>query len=384
MLAFKTEIHPTPEQAQKVRQSIGNCRWLYNRYIAYNKEQYAQTGKFVSAIEFDKYVNHELSQEFPWIKLCGSKARKKAIKNAENAFLRFFKGLAEFPKFKRKNQQLVKIYFVKDSPTDIIVERHRIKVPTLGWVRLKEKGYIPTRGQVVNCTIEQKADRYYISVLFKEDPKRKIEHLTHSEGIGVDVGLKEFAVASDEQRFKNINKSSKIKRTEKQLKRAQRSLSRKYESKKKRGEQSATKGSNIRKQILKVQKLHQRLANMRSAYRAYVVSMLVKAKPAYITIECLNIKGMMKNRHLSKAIANQGFYDFKQKLLQACAKRGIQLRQVSTFYPSSKQCSYCDYSKKKLSLSERVFRCESCGYVMDRESNAATNLKQATEYVILT
>jgi putative transposase len=196
--------------------------------------------------------------------------------------------------------------------------------------------------------------------------------------------LKEFAVVSNGETFSNINKTSAIKRTEKRLKRAQRALSRKYRHRK-RGETSAAeRGSNIGKNVLRVQKLQARLARMRESYRAYVVSALVKTKPAYITVEKLNVKGMMKNRHFSKAIAGQGFYDFKLKLLNACIKIGAELREVAAFYPSSKICSCCGHKKKRLSLSERIYTCEACGESMDRDLNAAVNLMQAREYAVLT
>ncbi|SFJ76993.1 RNA-guided endonuclease InsQ/TnpB family protein [Thermoflavimicrobium dichotomicum] len=383
--AYKTELNPTPEQITKIVQSMGICRFLYNQYLGYNFARYEQGETFISGYDFDKYVNHELSKQYPWIKICGSKARKKAIMNAETAFKRFFKGQSRRPRFKKKKNQDVKVYFPKNNKGDLIVERHRIKIPTLGWVRLKEKGYIPTTGKVKSCTLTQQADRFYISVLVEVSTSESKEKHSYVEGIGMDLGIKHFAVLSNGQVFKNINRSSAIKRTEKRLKREQRALSRKYEFRKKRGETTATKsGSNIRKNILRVQKLHARLARMREAYRAFVVSMIAKAKPSYITIEKLNVQGMMKNRHLSKSIADQGFYDLKMKLLNMCTKLGIELREVNPFYPSSKLCSSCGHKKEKLSLSERIFQCESCGHTLDRDLNAAMNLMQAKEYVVLT
>ena len=196
---------------------------------------------------------------------------------------------------------------------------------------------------------------------------------------------KDFAIVGNGEVDKNLNKSSGIHKLEKKLKREQRALARKLENKKKRGEKSATEGGRTRaKNVLRVQKLHQRLANMRNAYRAYIVSMLVKTKPAYITIEDLNVKGMMKNRHWSHAMANQGFYDFTLNLFNACKKVGIELRQVSRFYPSSKLCANCGHKKTKLSLSERVYHCEVCRIERDRDLNAAMNLQQAKEYIVLT
>lgn len=382
--AYKTELNPTPDQRVKIEQAMGVCRFLYNHYLAMNFEHYCAGKSFLSGYDFDKYVNHELALDLPWIKqTCGSKARKKSIMNAYTAFKRYFQGVAKRPRFKKKQRQSMGVYFPKNNATDLTVERHRIKVPTMGWMRLKEYGYIPTDRKVTSCTLTQKADRYYISVLV--DVSEELISAPTSAGIGVDLGIKGFAFTDDGAEFGNINRISPARMLEKRLTRAQRSLSRKYESKKKRGEKSATEGgNNIRKNILRVQKLHGKLARIRDAYRAYVVRMPVKTKPAYITIEDLHIKGMMKNRHLSKAIAKQGFYDFTNKLMCACERFGIELRQVDRFYPSSKLCSCCGYKKVRLSLSERIYHCESCGIQLDRDHNAARNLQQAQKYVVLT
>ncbi|MXQ55966.1 RNA-guided endonuclease InsQ/TnpB family protein [Shimazuella alba] len=389
MIAFKTEINSTSIQIKKIITSIGICRFLYNQYVNQNLGLLKQNQRYITATQFDKYVNHQLSKEFPWIKECGSKARKKALVNAEKAFKRFFKKISGKPRFKKKHEQSVKLYFPKNNPLDLEIKRHCIKFPTLGWVRLKEKGYIPTQGTVLSCTIEHKANRFYVSVLFSSAlEKRKLKQLKQKDftkGMGIDLGIKEFAITSNGPRFLNINKTFGIKSVEKRLKRAQRALSRKLEFKKKRGEQTATKnGRNIEKNVLRVQKLNQRLAQMRDAYRSWVVSVIAKTKPTFITVEKLNISGIRKNRHLAKAISDQGFYDFKNKLLNMCRKIGIELREVGFFYPSSKICSSCGIKKATLFLSDRVFQCEHCGIRIDRDQNAAINLMRASEYVILT
>lgn len=379
--AYKTEIKPTDEQCHRINRTFGVCRYLYNLFIATNKERHANGQKFLSANEFDKWVNHVHSVDRPWIKEVSSKGRKRAIVNAEAAYKNFFKKRAKFPRFKKKRKQNVGFYAPKNNAGDWTIERHRIKVPTIGWVRLKEFGYLPPGAIVTGGTVTQKVDRYYVSVTVQSDGEA-IEPAT-GEGIGVDLGIKDFAICSDGRIFKNVNKSSAIRRTEKRLKRTQRALSRKYEHRKK-VKPATERGSNIAKNVLRVQKSQTRLANMRKAYRSYVVSQLAKTKPAYITIERLNIKGMVRNRHLSKSISSQGFYDFKLTLANTCRKLGIELREVSPFYPSSKICSCCGNKKVNLSLSERVYVCESCGNEMDRDLNAAVNLMQAHEYMVLT
>lgn len=390
--AYKTEIYPTEEQKKKINQSIGICRWLYNQYLAKSQELYKQFQEgliskkeaTLSANNFDKYINNEVKvlEEYTWINLCGSKARKKAICNAETAYKRFFKGEAKFPRFKKKNKSDVKLYFPKNNKTDWKIERHRLNIPTLKWVRLKEKGYIPTNLKVINGTISKKAHRYFVSIIIEEE--YMIEDKPYTKGIGIDLGIKEFAVISNGIHKKNINKTKKIKKIEKKLKREQKRLSRKYESLKLRNKKykgEATR-QNIQKQIVKVQKVHQRLSNIRTDYINKTINEIVKQKPSYITIEDLNVSGMMKNKHLSKAAAQQKFYGFRIKLEYKCKLNRIELRIVDRFYRSSKTCSCCGAYKKDLKLSDRVYKCNVCNSILDRDYNASINLENAKIYEV--
>ena len=383
--AYKMEINPTDKQKSKIHRTIGVSRFIYNFYIARNKEIYEREGKFVSGMDFSKWLNNEYipnNQEMKWIKEVSSKATKQAIMNGDKSFRDFFKKAKGFPKFKKKKNQDVKAYFPKNNKTDWTIERHRVKIPTLGWIRLKEFGYIPVNSIVKSGTVSQKADRYYVSILV-EETDIKISN-PNNAGVGIDLGIKEFAVCSDGIKFKNINKTSTVKKVEKKLKREQRKLSRKYESlkirnKKEKGGNATSQ--NIQKQVVKVQKLHQRLRNIRTEYINKIVSSIIKQKPSYITIEDLNVKGMMKNKHLSKAIASQKFFEFKTKLTVKCKENHIELRIVDRFYPSSKTCSQCGKVKKDLKLSDRIYKCD-CGFTIDRDLNASINLKNAKEYKI--
>ena len=387
--AYKTEIFPTPEQKQIIHRTIGMCRFVYNFYLAHNKEIYEKEEKFVSGYDFSKWLNNEYlpqNPEFLWIQEVSSKSVKQSIMNAQRAFRNFFEHRTGFPRWKKKRNSDVKMYFVRNGKTQpVSCERHRIRIPTLDWVRLKEKGYIPINSEthtIKSGTVSIKAGRYYISVLVEEpEPKKPV---LNDFGIGIDLGIKEFAFCSDGRFFANINKSACIRKLEKSLKRQQRKLSRKYESLKKlpnnlKGE--ATR-QNIRKQTLKVQRLHHRLDCIRTDYINKVVSELVKTKPAWITLENLNIRGMMKNRHLSKAIAQQKFFEFRTKLTAKCKEYGIALRLVDRFYPSSKLCHQCGCIKSDLKLSDRVYTCSECGYTADRDFNASLNLKDCQIYQI--
>lgn len=500
--SYKIEIKPTKEQIQKINKTIGTCRFIYNLFIAHNKTLYnnhnqkqdsldtnttqesvtkTDNKKFMSANDFSKYLNNEYlpnNSNMIWIKEVSSKSIKKSIVDAETSFKRFFKGLSDFPKFKKKNKFNVKMYFVKNSPTDIIVERHKIKIPTLGYVRLKEFGYIPLGLSVKSGTVSQKAGHYFISVLI-DDLDYKTKDINSSnieiktEGLGVDLGIKELAICSDGKTYKNINKTSnKIKKLEKYLKRQQRALARKskptnkitndkknilsktnknksthtveltekqqnkikkaIEKKNKlktkvrknkyknligTNKTSSTKQNKIenrkmnlnidinhdlssdlveleknyknrKKNIERIQTGYYKLSNIREEYNKRVVNEIVRTKPKFITIEDLNVSGMMKNRHLSKAIQKQGFYQFRQFLEQKCNKDRIELRMVNRYYPSSKKCSSCGTIKKDLKLKDRIYRCSNVECELhknpiDRDYNASLNLKNAIEYKIL-
>ena len=393
--AFKTEIAPTNEQKIKIRCSIGVTRFLYNQYIAYNRHLYKmyQRGQldetqkhFVTANAFDKYVNHKLKVELPWINQCGSKARKKVLVNAEQAFKRFFDGVSGFPNFKKKNNQDVKLYFPKNNKGDWTIWRHKLMIPTLKQVRLKEFGYLPVGVKVTNGTVSYVAGRFYVSVVVDIDEKSKYNndleasYHTVTDGVGIDLGVKDLAIVSNGKVFKNINNSSKVKRLERQLRREQRRLSRKYEFRKKKGGRNATASASIEKQKLKVQKLHQRIDNIRKDYENKTVHEVVKQKPRFITTEDLNVKGMMKNRHLAKAVAAQRFFSLLSKLKRKAEIIGIEFRTVDRFYPSSKTCHSCGHIHKGLKLKDRVYVCPKCGYTADRDFNASLNLRDTKEY----
>ena len=379
--SFKTEINPTDEQKVRINKTIGTCRYIYNFYLGYNKELHDKGEKFMTGKGFSVWLNNEYIPNNPdkaWIKEVSSKAVKRSIENGYTAFTRFFKHQSAFPNFKKKGKSDVKMYFVRDNPKDLACERHRIKIPTLGWVRIKEKGYIPTTKdgwKIKSGTVSIKAGRYYVSVLV-EIPDINIAN-NSNDGIGIDLGLKDLAVVSDGKIYKNINKSARVKKLEKKLRREQRCLSRKYENLKK----GKSTQKNIQKQKLKVQKLYHKIDNIRTDYINKTIAEIVKTKPSYIAIEDLNVSGMMKNRHLSQAVASQKFYEFRTKLKAKCDGNGIELRVVDRWYPSSKMCHCCGAIKKDLKLSDRIYRCD-CGYVEDRDFNASLNLRDAVTYEV--
>lgn len=376
MKAYKIEIKLNQEQKVKVNKTLGVCKFVYNLYISKNQESYKEEKGFISGIAFDKWLNNEFlpnNPSYSWIREVSTKARKQAIMNGDKAFKDFFKGEKGYPKFKKRNS-FVKAYFPKNNKTDLTLERHKLKIPTLGWVRLKEFGYIPLGSEIKSATVSKVADRYFVSVLVKEVTKAKELDKPQTDGIGVDLGLKEFAILSDGETFKNINKSIKIKKLEKKLRREQRSLSRKItKNKGKKG------GANKKKNQLRVQKLHMRLANARQEYVRTVVNSLVSKNPKFIAIEDLNVKGMLKNKHLSKSIKESNFSYFRDFLIAQATKAKIEIRIIPRWYPSSKLCSSCGEKKTDLKLSDRTYKC-TCGYTEDRDLNAAFNIRDCKSY----
>ncbi|WP_339006174.1 transposase [Fusobacterium polymorphum] len=382
--ALKIELKLTVAQKIKVCQTIGIERFIYNEYIKYNQEQYKLGNKFVSANDFFKYINNIYLPNNPdkkWIKEVSSKSVKQAMIYGEKAFKRFFKGLSSFPVFKKKDKNELGAYFVKNNKKDFEFYRHKIKIPTLKFVRVKEYGYIPKNTNIKSGTITKIADKYFLSLIIEVKDIVKTEN-TSIEGLGVDLGIKDTIICSDGKIFKNINKTTKIKKLKKKLKRAQREMSRSYEySKSKKIKLKECK--NFNKKKLKVQKLFYRLNCIRDDYNNKIVDEITRAKLKYITIEDLKVSNMMKNKHLSKTIQEQNFYAIRTKLINKCKERNIELRLVDTFYPSSKTCSCCGEIKKDLKLNDRIYKCCNCGLEIDRDYNASINLEKAKIYKVI-
>ena len=382
--ALKIELKLTNEQKIQVNKTIGVERFIYNEYIKYNQEQYELGNKFISANDFSKYLNNIYLSNNPdkkWIKDVSSKSVKQAMIYGEKAFKNFFKGLNAFPVFKKKGKNELGAYFVKNNKTDFEFYRHKIKIPTLKFVRIKEYGYIPKNVNIKSGTISKIADKYFLSLIIEVKDIVKTEN-TSIKGLGIDLGIKDTAICSNGKIFKNINKTIKIKKLKKKLKREQRKMSRSIEySKSKKIKLKECKNFNRKK--LKVQKLFYRLNCIRDDYNNKIVDEITRAKLKYITIEDLKVSNMIKNKHLSKAIQEQNFYSIRTKLINKCKERNIELRIVDTFYPSSKTCSCCGSVKKDLKLNDRIYKCYNCGIEIDRDYNASINLEKAKIYKVI-
>ena len=382
--AIKIELKLTEEQKIQVNKTIGVERFIYNEYVKYNQDQYKSNGKFVRAFDFSKYINNVYLFNNPdkkWIKEVSSKSVKQAMIYGERAFKNFFKGLSGFPKLKKKGKSKLGAYFVKNNKTDFEFYGHKIKIPTLKFVRVKEYGYIPKNANIKSGTISKTADRYFLSLFIEvEDAMKEVN--INTKGLGIDLGLKNTAICFNRMVFKNINKTPKIKNIKKKLKREQRSLSRSVEYSK-FNKIKLKDLKNFSKKKLKLQRLFYKLKCIRNDYNNKMVDEITRTKLKYITIEDLKVSNMMKNIHLSKAIQEQNFFSIRTKLINKCKERNIELRLVDTFYPSSKLCSCCGNIKKDLKLNDRIYKCGNCGLEIDRDYNASINLEKAQVYKVI-
>ena len=382
--SLKIELKLTEKQKVQVSKTIGVERFIYNEYIKYNQEQYKLGNKFVGAFDFSKYINNVYLPSNPdkkWIKDVSSKSVKQAMIYGERAFKNFFKGLSGFPVFKKKGKNELGAYFLKNNKTDFQFYRHKIKIPTLKYVRLKEYGYIPNNVNIKSGTITKIADRYFLSLVLEVDDIVKTEN-TNIKGLGIDLGIKDTAICSNGKVFKNINKTNRVKKIKKKLKREQRKISRSIEYSKS-NKIKLINLKNFNKKKLKMQKLFYKLNCIRNDYNNKIVNEITRTKLKYITIEDLKISNMMKNRHLSKAIQEQNFFAIRTKLINKCKERNIELRLVDTFYPSSKTCSCCGSIKKDLKLNDRIYKCSNCGLEIDRDYNASINLEKTQVYKVI-
>ena len=391
MRAYKTEIHPTQAQIELIHKTFGCTRYIYNQYVYENLKNLASGNDFISAFSYSKRVNNDPNTP-PWLKEVPSKAIKQALIYADRAFRDYFSKRRGKPTFKKKgaNDSFYLIGTLK-------VERHRIFVPVLKWLRLKEFGYIPEN--ISSVTISMKNERYYISCLCKEEKDERIPLSDYA--MGIDFGLKDQFITGDKT-IPSINRSLRIKKLEKRLRREQRKLSRKmeanmvekayYKNGVKKGQLKSYKQlkplsecKNFQNQKLKVARLHERLTRIRTDYnRKAIHSLVMERKPSSITIENLAVRNLMKNRHLSAAIMKAQWHQSRLYLGNLCQKLGIELRLADRFYPSSKICSDCGFKYQDLKLKERFWTCSNCGSEHDRDKNAAINLGRCQTYTVLT
>lgn len=383
--SIKVRLNPNNKQLTKLFQYAGCARFAYNWAIAREQESYNQGNNFL----FDNELRKEFTQlkkqeEYKWLNDVSCNVTKQAIKDACNTYKRFFKGQCKYPRFKSKKYSTPSFYQdnvrIRFTNTHVKVEgfskSKKQNKQKLNWIKLCEKGRIPTNCRYMNPRFTYDGLYWYVSVGVEVDITNT---LASNEGIGVDLGIKDLAVCSNGSTYKNINKIQKVKKLEKRKRRLQRSISRRYEKNKKGV--SYCKTCNIIKREKELLKVVKRLTNIRHNHIHQITSEIVKRKPSFICIEDLNVSGMIKNRHLSKAVQQQGFYEFRRQIEYKSEWSNIPVIIADRFFPSSKLCSCCGTIKKDLKLSERTYKCE-CGNIIDRDLQASLNLKIYGENVL--
>lgn len=383
IIATKIKLKPTKEQEVLFWKSAGTSRWAYNYFLAESERHYQEyldgkhEKKTLNEGDVRKYINNVLKKTtHTWLKEVGSNVMKQAVKDANEARDRWFKGISGKPKFKTRHKSKISFYVNYES-------LKRVE----GGFQGEKIGFVKTTQPLPKLTGNQKysnprisydGKNWFLSVGYEID-EEEVE--LSNESLGIDVGVKELAVCSNGSVYKNINKSKEVKRLERKLKREQRKLSRKLEAntlKRDKNNRPIYKTplremKNIQKQNQVIRQLHKRLTDIRTNHVHQATAEIVKTKPSRILMETLNIKGMMKNKHLSKAIGQQKLYEFKRQIQYKCKKYGIEFVEADMWYPSSKTCSCCGVIKSDLKLKDRIFKCE-CGFILDRDLNAAINL----------
>ncbi|MDF2722085.1 MAG: transposase [Paenibacillus sp.] len=370
ILAKKVRIKPTPEQEEQLWRSAGSARWVYNWTLAKQEETYRNGGTFISDGELRKELTKlKQTEEYEWLYEVSAQTTKQSVKDACDAYKKMFQGQCGKPKFKSRKRSKPAFYSRYDR---LITQGNRVYLEKIGWLLTSEA--IPESDRYSNPRVSYDGKYWYISVGIRqnqEKPERSGE--TMCESIGIDVGVKVLAVCSNGLVFKNVNKSATIRKTEKRLRRLQRKASRKYEMNKEGNRFVKTR--NLVKVEKSIRLLHRRLTNIRTNHIHQTTSVIAKTKPSAVVMEHLNVRGMMKNRHLSKAIAGQKLHEFVRQMKYKCEKIGAKFIQADRWFPSSKLCSCCGRVKLDLKLADRLYECE-CGFKMDRDRNAAINLSK--------
>jgi len=371
MVSEKIRLFPTPDQETKFKQFAGAARFVYNYALGLKIEYYREYNESLTTqnlIDFVKSLKYE-TERYAWLLDVPEAITKQAIKDLDTAYKNFFKrGNIGFPKFKKKGKCTESFYQRTDKFRQ--VDSEHIKLTGIKeFVRIRPNNIV---FPAYNPRVSFDGKYWYLSYSFEAE-----EHKPNLGGatIGVDLGIKKLAVRSDGVEVKNINNSPRVKTLEKRLKHLQRQVSRKYEqNKNKGGDCKWDKSKNIIKLEKQIKLLHRKLKNIRNTHIHQATYDIVKTKPYRVVVEDLNIRGMMKNKHLSEKIAKQGLNKFVTYLEYKCKFYGVEFIKADRWYPSSKLCSCCGNKKINLSLSERVYVCDSCGLKIDRDFNASLNL----------
>lgn len=381
----KIRLKPTPEQEVLFRKSAGVARWAYNFYLAENERvyrEYLENGKIgdqsISAFSLCKHINNELKPTtHSWLKEVSNNVMKRAVKDAETAMKRGLRGISSRPVYKSKRTSKPSFYVNYES---LRSTANGFQGERLGTVKTAEDlPRIPSGVKYSNPRVTFDGFYWYLSVSYEvEVNKVRLDDLV----LGVDVGIKDLAIVSNGKVYKNINKTKRVRKLEKRLRREQRKMSRKQiantksydKNRKPTFKRPLHECKNWNKQVAVVRGLYKQLTDIRQNHLHQASAEIVKTKPSHIVMETLNISGMMKNKHLSKALSNQKLYEFKRQVQYKCETYGIEFVEADRWFPSSKLCSSCGCKKVTLKLADRTYHCNECGLTIDRDYNASLNL----------
>ena len=361
---YKIRLYPNNKQLSKLESSASAARYVYNWTLNYQREFYKENGKFVYNNDIRKKITElKQTEELSWLYEYSNNIAKQAVKDCEKAFMNFFKGLAKYPKFKSKKKSKPKFYC--DGHKTKIKDR-RVLIEKVGWIKLAEKNYLPDEFKLLSATVSKQNGIWYISFMCEIESEEVPKNTGRK--LGIDVGIKNLITLSDGTVYRNINKDNKFRKKAKRHKR----LQRKYDKKIKGGVTKTKSAAKLKKSL---EKLEFRINNIKKDYIHKITTEIVKTKrPAFIVIENLNIKGMLKNKKLARAIYELSLYEIFRQLKYKSEWYGSTVIEAGRFYPSSKMCCKCGNINRELKLSDRIYKC-SCGNVMDRDENAAHNLE---------
>lgn len=391
-ITYKVELKLNNAQKVKIDSYIGVSRWVYNKFIEINNANYKETHdskSYMNAYTFSKWFNNQYLKDNPediWVKDYYAKHVKQAMIDADTNMKAFFRHTRGEPKFRSFKKHQGSYYFCANSKSQPVkYDKYQIKLPKIGFVRYKERDYIPVGKEfrVISGRIKERAGRYYLTALVEQPDYKKLK-LT-GEALGIDLGIKDFAILNTGEKYHNLNKTIKLRKLRKRLKRLQRKESRQYQDYKQRlknnkYERRATTDFNLAVTQDKILKLNGRITNILNDYQDKIIAHVVRTKPQYVAIEDLNVSGMVKNHHLAKQVQHQRFYRFRTRLINKCKWLGIPVHLVDRFYPSSKTCSQCGfYNEEFKSMGQKFLRirkwtCPNCGSTLDRDINASENI----------
>ena len=373
--SYKVRLLPDEKQEELLWKHINSCRFIWNWGLNFQQNLYKDGKKYMSAYDLKKELT-QLKKSEVWLNEISSQSIANVVLDLDIAYKRFFKKLSGHPKFKSKRKATPKFPVRHDS---LYFINNSFNIEKIGKIKSKTKMNL-TEGKnkvkYINPRIKYINNKWILSFGLEVE-KQDFKELTN-DSMGIDLGIKELAIVSKGKEvfmFKNINKRSKIKRLKSKLKHMQIVVSRKYHTNNKLHiyDKKWTKSKLIIKYENKIAKLQEKISNIRKDYLHKTTTSLIQMYPYRIVLEDLNIQGMMKNKHLSKAIQEQSLYEFRRQIQYKAEWNNIEVVVVDRFYPSSKTCSCCGKIKKDLKLKDRIFEC-SCGFVIDRDINASINL----------